>query len=460
MASTSDIEHLVRRTEFVARPARVQYLLGLGTIEAAVADILNVPANPGSAAFTQPENWQRGEQLTHFWLDRMAHDSPKPIQEKMGFFWHGHFCSEFGKVGSAELMREQIDTFRYGALGNLRTLALEMSTQVAMLRYLDNNQNRQSSPNQNFARELMELFLLGVGNYTEVGRRGRHRSMDGAHRSMGHRPVRLARRLARRISTKHSSAARSTMAAIPRSTVVETINVILDNGIVPSGASVVANRGRPTKEVAAEFLSYKLWTEFAGTNPPAGVIDVMREAAITGNFEIKPWLQAMLTHDAFYTTTVKRGLVRSPVEFVVAALVATGRRSSEATPLWLMQGMGQRPLFPPNVSGWKHNGYWVNASAMSKRTDTARSFAWRSMTGYWSGDGLIHLGRGTISRTELQDDYADQPVALLDRFTELMGITLSASSHQALADMSQQMSRWERSDLLSMILLAPDFHVA
>ena len=168
MASTSDIEHLVRRTEFVARPARVQYLLGLGTIEAAVADILNVPADPASAAFTQPENWQRGEQLTHFWLDRMAHDSPKPIQEKMGFFWHGHFCSEFGKVGSAELMREQIDTFRYGALGNLRTLALEMSTQVAMLRYLDNNQNRQTSPNQNFARELMELFLLGVGNYTEA----------------------------------------------------------------------------------------------------------------------------------------------------------------------------------------------------------------------------------------------------------------------------------------------------
>jgi hypothetical protein len=168
----------------------------------------------------------------------------------------------------------------------------------------------------------------------------------------------------------------------------------------------------------------------------------------------------MLTHDAFYTAAVKRGLVRSPVEFVVAALVATGRRSIEATPLWLMQGMGQRPLFPPNVSGWKHNGYWVNASAMSKRTDTARSFAWRSMTGYWSGDGLIHLGGGTISRTELQDDYAEQPVALLDRFTELMGITLSASSHQALADMSQQMSRWERSDLLSMILLAPDFHVA
>ena len=125
-------------------------------------------ANPGTIPFTEVENWQRGEELTHFWLDRMAHDSPRPIQEKMSFFWHGHFCSEFSKVGSADLMAEQIDTFRYGALGNLRTLATTMSTQVAMLRYLDNNQNKQTSPNQNFARELMELFLLGVGNYTEA----------------------------------------------------------------------------------------------------------------------------------------------------------------------------------------------------------------------------------------------------------------------------------------------------
>ena len=406
MASTSNIEHLVRRTEFVARPERVSYLVGLGTIEAAVADILDVPPNPESAALTQPENWQRGEQLTHFWLDRMAHDSPKPIQEKMGFFWHGHFCSEFGKVGSAELMREQIDTFRYGALGNVRTLALEMSTQVAMLRYLDNNQNRQSSPNQNFARELMELFLLGVGNYTEPDVEAATAAWTG-HTDQWDTDQYVWRPDWHDGSRKRFLGRWINDGGDPTTHGGETIDVILGTGIVPSGASVVANRGRPTKEVAAEFLSKKLWIEFAGTDPPPDVIDAMREAAITNDFEITPWLQAMLTHAAFYATAVKRGLVRSPVEFIVAALVATGRRSNEATPLWLMQGMGQRPLFPPNVSGWKHNGYWVNASAMSKRTDTARSFAWRSMTGYWDGDGLIHLGR--------RNDLADRAAGRLRR---------------------------------------------
>ncbi|MEZ5297080.1 MAG: DUF1800 family protein [Ilumatobacteraceae bacterium] len=167
MADPAQIEHLLRRTEFVARPGRVAELTPL-SLEDAVADVLDVPASPGSVVFTQTENWQRGVELTHYWLDRMAHDSPRPIQEKMSFFWHGHFCSDMTKVGDARLMREQIDLFRTGGLGNLRDLAIAMSTQVAMLRYLDNNQNKATSPNQNFAREVDGAFLLGVGNYTEA----------------------------------------------------------------------------------------------------------------------------------------------------------------------------------------------------------------------------------------------------------------------------------------------------
>ena len=101
-----------------------------------------------------------------------------------------------------------------------------------------------------------------------------------------------------------------------------------------------------------------------------------------------------------------------------------------------MDGMGQRPLYPPNVSGWKHNGYWVNASAMARRTDAARQFIWGSMRGFWNGDGLV------------------------DRMLELMGVTVSAGTRQALVTMSTQSSRWERTDLLHLILIAPDFHVA
>ena len=131
----------------------------------------------------------------------MAFDSPRPLQEKMAFFWHGHFCSEFGKVGDAEQMRLQIDLFRKNGLGNVRDLAKPMSTQVAMLRYLDNNQNKKTSPNQNFARELMELFLLGVGNYTEADVEASAAAWTGHTRPVGRqgRPVPLAADVARQL---------------------------------------------------------------------------------------------------------------------------------------------------------------------------------------------------------------------------------------------------------------------
>ena len=170
-----NVRHLLRRTEFIDRQSRVDELMGLTTFADIVDNILGTAANPlpspPSVVFQntgEDDNWRRGQELAHFWFDRMANDSPRPMQEKMACFWHGHLVSELGKVGSAELMREQIDLYRRDGLDNFRDMVTEMSTQVAMLRYLDNNRKEAASPNQNFARELMELFLLEVGNYTEA----------------------------------------------------------------------------------------------------------------------------------------------------------------------------------------------------------------------------------------------------------------------------------------------------
>lgn len=456
MPDTEDLEHLLRRTEFVARPERVEQLKDL-TRAAAVADILAVAGIAPSANLTEGQNWRRGEQLTHHWLDQMAHDSPRPIREKMAFFWHGHFCSEFGKVGSADLMQEQIDTFRNGALGNVRDLAIEMSTQVAMLRYLDNNRNRNTSPNQNFARELMELFLLGVGNYTEADVEAATAAWTG-HTDDWQTDAYVWRADWHDGSSKTFLGRSINGGGDVTSHGRETIETMLGEGRIPTGAP--RNGGRDSKLVAAEFLSRKLWIEFAGTEPSAAVIGQLRDTAITHDFAITPWLTELLNHAEFYSPAVKQGLVRSPVEFVVALLVATGRRSAEATPLWLMEGMGQRPLFPPNVSGWKHNGYWVNASAMAKRTETARSFVWRSMQGYWGGDGLIHLKNGTISREDVTDTWRDQPAKVLDEVLRLTDLTLTPTTYSAFVAYSSAAPRWERSDLFHLVMFSPELQVA
>jgi uncharacterized protein (DUF1800 family) len=465
----SNVRHLLRRTEFVDRPDRVTELLGLSSIAAAVQNVMAVPASPPSVTFTEPvdQDWARGVELTHFWLDRMAHDSPRPLQEKMSFFWHGHFCSEFGKVGWSELMREQIDLWRTDGLSNVRSLAKTMSTQVAMIRYLDNNENKASSPNQNFARELMELFLLGVGNYTEADveastaawtghsdqwddesdpYRWRDEWHDGSTKSF------LGQSINENKSDRPGHGP-------------ETIDVVLGNGKVPAGANNVANRGRWTREVAAEFLSQKLWTDFAAdTAPPTDVLAAMRDALVSDDFDIRPWVETMLGHPAFYSDAVKSGLVRSPVEYVVALLDATGKRSAEVNIVWLMGAMGQRPLFPPNVSGWKANGYWVNASAMEGRARTAQSFGWASSRTYWDDGGVLSLAGGDITRAEITARTGSVPALssadFIDRLLTLMQLDFTSTARSELLRYADSASVWERNDALLLIMLAPEMHLA
>jgi len=262
-------------------------------------------------------DWDMSSEYARYWIDLMVY-SPKPMQERMALFWHGHFVSSMRKVGMAEPMRQQIDLFRAEGLTNLRTLTKKMSLQVAMLKYLDNYVNRNTSPNQNFARELMELFLLGVGNYTEADVEASSRawtghSYDSTTKTYLWRP------------TWHDGARKSFLGVtINRGTDAtlhgpETIDVMMGSGIVPSTATNVANRGRRTREVLAEHISRKLWSEFAGTTAPAAVSTAMRSTAISSNFSLTPWLTTMLTRPEFYAADVKAGLVRSPIASTVAA---------------------------------------------------------------------------------------------------------------------------------------------
>ena len=471
----ANVRHLLRRTEFVDRPHRVAELLELADLDAAVANILAVDPAPPSVIFTAPadRDWERGRDLTHFWLDRMARDSARPFQERMAFFWHGHFCSEFGKVGSSMLMREQIDLWRSEGLANIRSLATTMSTQVAMIRYLDNNQNKKSSPNQNFARELMELFLLGVGNYTEADVEASTAAWTGHSDQWDDEVAPYRWRpewhdssskdfLGRRINTDADPAAWPGHGP-------ETIAVMLGDGIVPPGADDVANRGRPTRAVAAEFLSRKLWTSFAtDMPPPPGVMTAMRDALLADDFDVRPWVTAMLTHPDFYTDAVRRGLVRTPVEFVVALLAATGKRSREADTTWLMEAMGQQLLYPPNVSGWRPNGYWVNASAMEGRARTAQQMNWAAARNYWSGDdGPITLAGGSIMRSEItaRTPWPDsQPVlsnaALVARLLELMRIQLSPAATAEIVRYADGATVWERNNAVLLIMLTPEMQMA
>ncbi len=160
-----ELAHLLRRTEIVVRPERVA-ALSAGTREAAVDAVMSLTAAavPIPTFIDHDIDGQGYDQFVYavqWWTDRFV-DSPTPFREKMALFWHGHFCSSWDKVSSTRLMMEQNNLFRNSGFGNFRTLTQTMSLQPAMLIYLDNRENVESSPNQNFARELMELFTLGA----------------------------------------------------------------------------------------------------------------------------------------------------------------------------------------------------------------------------------------------------------------------------------------------------------
>ncbi len=473
-----NVRHLLRRTEFIDRQERVDELMQSTSFAAAVDNILDVPASPPSVVYqtTDPDqNWRRGQELAHFWFDQMANDAPKPMLEKMALFWHGHLVSEIGKVGSAELMQEQIDLYRREGLGDFRAMVKTMSVQVAMLRYLDNNRNEAESPNQNFARELMELFLLEVGNYTEADVEAATAAWTGHSDNWETGEYVWRDDLPKRPWTPiyHDSSPKQFLGRTinnggdPRRHGDETIDVILGDGIIAADVDKAQNRGRASRQVAAEFLSRKLWIDFGDQQPPIAAIAAMRDALLAGDFQITPWVRTMLLRDEFYTDEVLDGLVRSPVDWVVSVLHALDLRSTDATPMWLLGNTGQELLRPPNVSGWKINGYYVNASAMESRARIAQGFAWHAHVGYWDEGGYLQFRNGRLTRDELLESSGWPEYVptmpnedVIDNIAGLMGVALSAASRQRLIDHLANGELWERSDAVFLTLLAPELHTA
>jgi uncharacterized protein (DUF1800 family) len=505
----ANARHLLRRTEFVDKPDRVAAIEAMD-VDAAVDNILNTAsAGYSSLSLGSGENWQQGQNITRDWLNRMAGRSGgSPFRERMAFFWHGHICSELGKVNSAPFMREQIDLFREdGVNGTIGQLMKDMSLQVAMLRYLDNDRNVATSPNQNFAREMMELFVIGVGNYTETEVESATSAWTG-HTAVWNAPGGNSDAVRTFNQEQHTRGAlpffgRTINQIQFRYAGFETIDVMLwlnatyasgtggstsyasQGGIVPNGADNVANRGRPTKEVAAEFLSKKLWQEFgeanSGTVPP-GVLGAMTTALLNNNFQIRPWVRAMLMHDDFYAESTKNGLVRQPVEYMVALMVALGRSAEQVAALWLMGQAGQELLYPPNVSGWKPNGFWINASAFEGRNRLAQACTWPLFETYWAHPwqerhrNYFELQNGQrIHQHEVvggaglpaPHDIAPLPNdVLVDRILDFMGLTVRPETRAALIDFCESHTSgsdpnyYERRQLPLLIMLAPDLHVS
>ena len=430
--SDDDLAHLLRRTEFVVRPSRLAELklLDLTTYAAAVDNVLDIGLNgnpPLPASFQSEDpvsNWDQYVDGCSFWINNMV-SKTRPFQEKMTLFWHGHFVSAWWDVVKGFHMMEQTQMYRENALGNFHTLTQKMAVDRAMLVYLSNAENVKGSPNQNFARELMELFTLGVGYYTEGDVEAAARAWTGHNADWPEYVYQFK-------STRHDYGSKTFFGTTKAWDGPEIITEILVNNAVK-------------KQIAARFITKKLWEFLAHPTPPVAVLDALAPA-FAADMNILNLVRGILNRPEFYSTTAKQGLVRTPIEYIVALCYYSGLTPDNLGVAWRAETTGQQIYQPPNVAGWKANSYWLNTSALAGRADFARSVTWQLR----DNGGFDNLYNMTAANA-------------VDYVASFFGINpLSATSRTALinARTAEANKWWAATNLLTMTMLTPEFHMA
>jgi uncharacterized protein (DUF1800 family) len=259
----------------------------------------------------------------------------------MTLFWHNHFATANSKVNNSVLMQHQIQLFRDNGLGNFESLLQKVTRDPAMLIWLDNRLNRKGAPNENYAREVQELFTVGIGNYTEQD------IHEAARAFTGHS---LDRTLTYVFNKAQHDAGQKTFQG-------QTGNFDADDIL----AILVRN------PATARFISQKLFTYFVYDSPDSSVIDRLANTFTTANFDIRSVLRDIFTGPEFLSIQAFHGQIKQPVDFVIGSLKSLNVQNVGPDATQVLRRMGQDLLNPPDVSGWKGGSAWINSTTLFER---------------------------------------------------------------------------------------------
>jgi uncharacterized protein (DUF1800 family) len=320
-----DVAHLLRRAGFGGLPPEIDALtpLARADIVERLLDASNAPAvvPPAELSVSPPNDYNRWVAVQQWWIERMR-TTPAPLQEKMTLFWHGHFTSENSKLNAMLPMFRQNQIFRTMGLGSFRALTQTVSLDPVMVYYLDNTLNTKTVRNENFARELMELFTLGVNQYTQDDIVASAKAWTG-HNTVWTDTVNYSDLAYVFNATKHDTTNKTFFGTTKNWNGPDIIDEIL------TGAK---------KPIAARFIANKLWSFLAYPNPEPAVSDAITNAFLAStDLNITSLLRAIFNRDEFYSPTAKGALVRTPTEFMVAALRSTGISAAAANPRSAME---------------------------------------------------------------------------------------------------------------------------
>ncbi|HEY1191179.1 MAG TPA: DUF1800 domain-containing protein [Gemmata sp.] len=346
------VGHLYRRAGFGATAPELERGVNDGhakTIERVLA------GEPDTEDFTRTSDFMASARsmppgapqarLSAWWLDRML-KTRHPLREKVTLFWHNHFATSNAKVQNARFMLAQYRLIQEHALGSFAKLLTQMGTDPAMLVWLDTNTSTRAAPNENYAREVMELFSLGVGNYTEADIRQAARAFTG-YEIKGGQGV-FNRR-------QHDDGEKEVFGKTGRFTGEDIAGLCLE---------------RPA---CARFIVRKLYRYFVSETdtPGADFLEPLAEQYRATGFDTGKLIATVLRSNAFFSPAAYRAKVKSPVEFAIGTVRALEGAAGALPLAEALDGLGQVLFAPPSVKGWDGGEAWLNAQTLLGRNNLA-----------------------------------------------------------------------------------------
>jgi hypothetical protein len=394
-------EHLLNRAAFGGDRAAIAELVALGR-EAAVERLLASAGGPGTPVCEPwpalrpglllpagidgteleldpvqvqwPEFRREMGEYVQAWIAAMV-EGRDPLRDRMALFWHNHFVSGFEQVGDAHEMVVQAAFLRAHGLGDFRTLVDGMSRDPAMLDYLDNNLNVRAHPNENWARELLELFTLGEGRYSEDDVKQAARAYTGW-------TDREQRFLVDRV--EHDFGMKTVLGLSGNLDGDRVADVLLE------------------QPACGEWLAWKLLSWFEGVEPSAERLAEYAQVLRASDYDVAACLRRLFLDDAFYRDEIVGNRIAGPIDFLVGA---TRRLGADVPPQMIFAGadlLGQKLLDPPSVKGWEGGLTWLPTAAVHDRSNLAGAMlglvdlAWLKLGG---GDGMGTDSPGLDYRT-------------------------------------------------------------
>lgn len=372
-----NVRHLLSRAGFGAESRDIRSFLAYGHVSAVERLVSAKPSashGPGKAD-NDPEDMAA---LRQWWIKRMLKAKSNRLIEKMCLFWHDHFATSQLMVDNNLWMANQNKLFRLYGMGSFHTLVYQVTRDPAMLEYLDGRRNTKNKPNENYGRELQELFVLGVTdlngveNYTQSDVANMTRALSGW-------VINTTNNQGQFDSTRFDGTSK-TLFLGKSFQATGNLGVVSSSGTeLPPATNIIdilfAHRDSDGQPTMGRFITKKLWEWFAYPNPSKALVDELAAPFIAGGYIIKDLLRAIFLHEEFYSETAKTGSVKNPVEYVLSAMRALRASSNALTLADHLDAMGMQLFEPPNVNGWPSGLSWISSGLFLARLNFAQALA-------------------------------------------------------------------------------------